>query len=93
MGGAQRKMISVPTENERTVTGMAKFVELHDRGNPMLINLDKLESVALNGKGKTAIVFCDYDMEIDESYEKVKEIIGSAQGGIPMEPGRIYDGA
>ena len=72
---------------------MAKFVELHDRGNPMLINLDKLESVASNGKGKTAIVFCDYDMEIDESYEEVKLIIGTAQGGIPMETGRMYDGA
>ena len=59
----------------------------------MLINLDKLESVALNGRGKTAIVFCDYDMEIDESYEEVKQLIGAAQGGIPMEPGRMYDGA
>ena len=68
---------------------MAKFVELHCDGDPMLINLDKLESVALNGKGKTAIVFCDYDMEIDESYYEVKQIIWSAQGGIPMEPGAM----
>lgn len=66
---------------------MAKFVELHDRGNPMLINLDKLESVASNGKGRTAIVFCDYDMEIDESYEEVKLIIGTAQGGHPHGDG------
>lgn len=72
---------------------MAKFIEVHDKGYPTLINLDKLESVALNGKGKTCIVYCDYDIEIDESYGEMKQLIGAAQGGIPMDPGGMYDGS
>lgn len=71
---------------------MAKFVEVHYNGEALLANLDMVESVTCCCDGVRFQVRGSYQM-IDESYEEVKQIIGSAQGGIPMEPGRMYDGA
>lgn len=71
---------------------MAKFVELHYDGDPMLINLDKVDAVMISTNGAT-LLYNGEPQEVEESYEKVKEIIGSAQGGIPMEQGRMYDGS
>ena len=71
---------------------MAKFVELHYDGDPMLINLDKVDAVMISANGAT-LLYNGEPQDVEESYEEVKQIIGAAQGGIPMEPGRMYDGA
>lgn len=69
---------------------MAKFVELHYDGDPMLINLDKVDAVMISANGAT-LLWNGEPQDVQESYEEVKKIIGSAQGGIPMEPGRMYE--
>ena len=71
---------------------MAKFVELHYDGDAMLVNLDKVQAIASFSDG-VQLLYHNDTQEIDESYEEVKQLIGEAQGGIPMEPGRTYDGA
>lgn len=73
---------------------MAKFVEIHIYEGPILINLDKVllleKSKSSNG---TKIHMRGADLYASESYDEMKRLIGAAQGGIPMEPGRMYDGA
>lgn len=71
---------------------MAKFVELHYDSDPMLINLDKVDAVMISANVAT-LLYNGEPQDVEESYEEVKQIIGAAQGGIPMEPGRMYDGA
>lgn len=68
---------------------MAKFVEVHQDGRPVLFNLDQVGAVSVGADGKTML---DFD-PVDESYDEMKQLIGAAQGGIPMEPGRMYDGS
>ncbi len=76
---------------------MAKFIEVHQGGKPRLINLEWVEDIwpAENG---TQIYFAftgvdntsqDY-ISTDEGYEEIRELIASAQGGIPM--GRTDNG-
>ena len=72
---------------------MAKFVELHYEGDPILINLDKVETVEPMFRVGSVLLIDGHKMLADESYKGIKKIIGSALGGIPMEPGRMYDGA
>lgn len=72
---------------------MAKFVEVHVGGESLLLNLDKVEAIIPMHQGKTVVQFYDSEMEVSESYEEVKQLIDAAQGGIPMEPGRMYDEA
>ena len=69
---------------------MAKFVELHYDGDLMLINLDKVDAVMVSANGAT-LLYNGEPQDVQESYEEVKKIIGSAQGGIPMESGRMYE--
>lgn len=77
---------------------VAKFIELHVQGCPIMVNLDHVEQIVCHDNGSCTIYQCftipngleqDFIMP-DESYEKVRTIIGSSQGGIPMEPGRMY---
>lgn len=72
---------------------MAKFVKLHEDGCEMLINLDKVETVEPLCDGGSMLMMGGCQQFADESYDEIKKIIGAAQGGIPMEPGRMYDGA
>lgn len=72
---------------------MAKFVELHEDGCEMLINLDKVETVEPLGDCGAVLMMGGSQQFADEPYDKIKKLIGAAQGGIPMEPGRMYDGA
>lgn len=68
---------------------VAKFVELHYKGDPILVNLDKTECFMLFD-GVVCAKVSNNAQAFDESYDEVKTIIGAAQGGIPMEPGRMY---
>lgn len=71
---------------------MAKFVEVHCSGEPVMINIDAVDSVFPAGCGSAVVIRGDCQ-KLDESYQAMKQLIGAAQGGIPMEPGRMYDGA
>lgn len=57
---------------------MAKFIELHllSTGNPVLVNLDRLEDVRTDMNGRTILAFSleDYDV-VKENYEEVKKLI------------------
>lgn len=70
---------------------MAKFVEVHISGEPVLMNIDKVAYASQTRERCT--IYCNgFIHEIDEPYLEMKKLIGTAQGGIPMEPGRTYDG-
>lgn len=71
---------------------MAKFVEVLFNGEPVLMNLDKV-AYASQERGRCAIYCNGIVHEIDEPYLEMKQLIVAAQGGIPMEPGRMYDEA
>ena len=73
---------------------MVKFIEVHDhRKEPMLIGLSHAVLIYPDDYGK-AVVETDVEgndpFELWESYEEVKRMIGSAQGGIPMERSEQY---
>lgn len=69
---------------------MAKFVKLHQEGLSLLINLDKVIGIEDMGKGNAILHLVDGDVEVDESFDDVAKTVGAAQGGIPMEPSRMY---
>lgn len=77
---------------------MAKFIELHLKGNPVMVNLDYVEQIEKRESGKCTIYQSfncpnvleqDY-IKPDETYDEVRLMIGSAQGGIPLELGGSY---
>lgn len=73
---------------------MAKFVRVHKSGVECLLNLDDVTAVIKTKDGRANCVM-DYqenivDEIVDETYEQMCKIIGSAQGGIPMEESRMY---
>lgn len=63
---------------------MAKFIELHFNGSPVLVNLDKIDLVAeVNGH---CGIYIDGDTNIvEQTYDQVRTMIANATGGIPME--------
>lgn len=71
---------------------MAKYIEVHQDGVPILLNLDSICEVTCPGD-YGLIYICnpawDY-IEVDESYSQLREMIATAQGGIPMDHGRMY---
>ena len=69
---------------------MAKFVRLHQDGRSLLVNLDKVIVIVDLEKGNAIMQLADGDMEVDEGFEDVAKTVGAAQGGIPMEPSRMY---
>ena len=71
---------------------MAKFVEVHANNEAFLLNIENVNYIMRHGN-RCAFSSNGLIMDLDESYDKIKTLIGSAQGGIPMEPGRMYDGA
>ena len=71
---------------------MAKFVEVHANDEGFLLNIENVNYIVRNGP-KCRFYGNGLVMDLDESYDKIKTLIGAAQGGIPMEPGRMYDGA
>lgn len=68
---------------------MAKFIEVHQDGLPLLVNIDRMRKVELDGK-RAMIVFDNDWFSVDESYDQLRLMIGSAQGGIPMEQSKAY---
>ena len=65
---------------------MAKFIEIHINGVPILANLDYISIVGANG-------IVDKDSDIfrpDEDYQQLRTIIAAAQGGIPMDRSGMY---
>ena len=67
-----------------------KFVKLHMSGSTVLINLDKVEEIEEREDGRTIINMHNEFLEVDESFEEMEKIVGAAQGGIPMEPSKMY---
>lgn len=72
---------------------MAKFVKLHFNGELILVNIDKVVSVEASDGGLAILYTGEEAFSVDETLTDVIAVIGAAQGGIPMEPGRMYDGA
>lgn len=77
---------------------MAKFIEVHLEGRPIMVNLDYVEEIEKANNGKCTIYQSfncpdaseqDY-IKPDETYDEVRLMIGSAQGGIPLELGGSY---
>ena len=71
---------------------MAKYIEVHQDGVPSLFNLDSICEVTCHGD--CGLIYIrnpagDY-IEVDESYNQLREMIATAQGGIPMDHGRMY---
>lgn len=75
---------------------MAKFIELHKGKETYLVNLDTVSMVTGNTmESESWWYYTDGGGEVaysvfDESYEEARELIASAQGGIPM--GRAGNG-
>lgn len=74
---------------------MAKFIELHKGKETYLVNLDTVSMVTGNTSGGESWWYYTDGGEgaysvFDESYEEARELIASAQGGIPM--GRAENG-
>jgi len=70
---------------------MAKFIKVHRKGEELLFNIEKIVCITSTGDGKCGFVIGDGSpFFVDETYETVRQIIGNAQGGFPMEPGRMY---
>lgn len=68
---------------------MAKFIEVHRDGLPLLVNIDRMQKVDIDGK-RAMILFDNDWFTVDEDYEQLRLMIGSAQGGIPMEQSKAY---
>ena len=69
---------------------MAKFVKCHAEGEDFLVNLD-LVVAAISVKGCAKLLFQDDTTQmVDESYEDMKKIIATAQGGLPMDVSLVY---
>lgn len=70
---------------------MAKFIEAHHNCRPFLVNIDKVRAVYPDN-GRTLIDFNENAgcIEVDETYEHMRLMIGSAQGGIPMDKSKSY---
>ena len=69
---------------------MAKFIELHENGTARMINLDHILHVAPVGNQTTMMDSRGNLFWADESYEQVRKLIAAAQGGIPMQPSKMY---
>lgn len=65
---------------------MAKFIEIHRDGHPELINLDNVTYVVNN----MIVGVNDNLFRTDEDYQQLRELIATAQGGIPMERSGMY---
>lgn len=65
---------------------MAKFIEVHVDGDGMLVNLEHVIAIGVGDKGVTTILFDDGSDQIaEESYQNIKLMIGSAQGGVTID--------
>ena len=54
-----------------------KFIELHEKHNTCLVNVDAISKVRSNGDGTAFVTFWGHEFAIttDESYERVKALI------------------
>ena len=69
---------------------MVKFIEVHEEsGSPVLVNLHHVLSVYRYGNASRIEMETEV-IPLAESYDEVKRMIGSAQGGIPMERTEQY---
>lgn len=77
---------------------MRAFIELHWAGKKMLVNIGLVQSIQESGmsspvgEGKkcASLMFENKAVYVEESYEEIKMMVAEAQGGIPMEPPRMY---
>ncbi len=74
---------------------MTKFIEIHNGdGEPFLVSLDRVKVVYKCRYGPWALMDIDgrpaESFQLRESYEEVRTMIASAQGGIPMEGSKMY---
>lgn len=58
---------------------MARFVELHNNGRPVIVNTNSLQLVNKLEEGQVRLFFNDdeYDswLDVDESYDEVKRLL------------------
>ena len=71
---------------------MAKFVKVHANDEEFLLNIENVNYIVRHGQ-RCAFYCNGLMMDLDESYDEIKTTSGAAYGGIPIEPGRMYDGA
>lgn len=65
---------------------MAKFIEIHINGVPILANLDDISTIGPNGiVDKESVLF-----RPDEDYQQLRTLIATAKGGIPMDRSGMY---
>lgn len=67
---------------------MRGFIELHYNKMPRLLNVNCVSAVSWQPDGSAATVLQSGEereaIRFDETYEEIKALIASAQGGIPM---------
>ena len=71
---------------------MIKFIEVHDEyGQPFMLNLHHILALYPRSDKNACTAETTTDMVfLQESYEEIRRMVGSAQGGIPMEGSRQY---
>lgn len=74
---------------------MAKFIAVHREGQEILVNLDNAATVEPvdGGKGYITLGLCSVEtvpILTDESYGRVRQMVATAQGGIPMDHSKMY---
>ena len=77
---------------------MRAFLELHWAGKKLLVNIGLVQSIQESEmwspegfeKKCASLLFENKAVYVEESYEEVKMMVAEAQGGIPMEPSRMY---
>ena len=71
---------------------MVRFIEVHDEcGQPFMLNLHHVLALYPRSDKNTCTAETATDMVfLQESYEEIRRMVGSAQGGIPMERSEQY---
>lgn len=68
-----------------------KFIELHTSGKAFMVNLEQVLRVSPENPGSVAITDVrGFTVWPDESYDQIRKLIATAQGGIPMQPSEMY---
>ena len=65
---------------------MAKFVKVHANDEEFLLNIENVNYIVRHGQ-RCAFYGNGLMMDLDESYDKIKTLIGAAQRGYPHGAG------
>ena len=68
-----------------------KFIELHVSGKASMVNFEQVLRVSPENPVSVAITDVrGFTIWPDESYDQIRKLIATAQGGIPMQPSEMY---